>query len=120
MATYRELLAQAKAEIEEIDAARAHELAGEPAPPLFLDVRERDEWDEGHLAGAVFVPRGQLESRIDQVVPHRDRPIVAYSSGGSPSAFAAKTLAELGYTDVASLTGGFPEGKRTGFPGTLH
>jgi molybdopterin/thiamine biosynthesis adenylyltransferase/rhodanese-related sulfurtransferase len=119
MATYRELLAQVKAEIEEIDAPRAHELASTPAPPLFLDVRERDEWDEGHLPDAVFVPRGNLESRIDQAVPDRDRPIVAYCAGGSRSAFAAKTLGELGYTDVVSLAGGFTEWKRSGFPVTV-
>jgi molybdopterin/thiamine biosynthesis adenylyltransferase/rhodanese-related sulfurtransferase len=113
MASYRELLNQVKAGIEEIRAPEAAALDGEP---LFLDVRERDEWDEGHLPGALHVPRGNLESRVEGLVPDRDRRIVVYCAGGSRSAFAAKTLGELGYTDVTSLAGGFTDWKRNGFP----
>jgi molybdopterin/thiamine biosynthesis adenylyltransferase/rhodanese-related sulfurtransferase len=116
MTTYRDLLQRVKAEIEEIDpAGAAQRLEGEE-PPLLVDVRERDEWDEGHIPGAIHVPRGNLESRIEQAVPDRDRPIVLYCAGGSRSAFAAKTLEELGYTSVASLVGGFTEWKRSGYP----
>jgi molybdopterin/thiamine biosynthesis adenylyltransferase/rhodanese-related sulfurtransferase len=121
MATYRELLQQVKDEIEEIDAGRATELLSSNAsngsqPPLLVDVRERDEWAEGHIPGAVHVPRGFLESRIEQVAPDHERPIVVYCAGGSRSAFAAKTLEGLGYGDVASLAGGFTDWKRNGFP----
>jgi adenylyltransferase/sulfurtransferase len=116
MATYRELLQQIKSEIEEIDAVRASELLEGEQQPLLIDVRERDEWEEGHIPGAVHVPRGNLESRIENVVLDRSTPIVLYCAGGSRSAFAAKTLGELGYESVRSLSGGFTEWKRAGLP----
>jgi len=116
MATYRELLAQIKADVDEVDVPRlADRLSGETKPAL-VDVRERDEWDEGHIPGAVHVPRGNLESRIEQAVPDRTTPVVLYCASGNRSAFAARTLRELGYEDVASLAGGFTEWKRSGQP----
>jgi molybdopterin/thiamine biosynthesis adenylyltransferase/rhodanese-related sulfurtransferase len=115
MASYRELLEQVKAEVEEVDARRAHELLESEAPAV-VDVREQAEWDEGHLPGAVHVPRGHLESRIENAVPDRSRPVLVYCSGGNRSAFAAKTLEELGYENVTSLAGGFTDWKRSGFP----
>jgi len=116
MPSYRELLQQVKSEIEEVDAPQARELLDSPEPPLLVDVRERDEWSEGHVPGAVHVPRGHLESRIEQVAPDRSRALVLYCAGGSRSAFAVKTLEELGYEHVASLAGGFTDWKRNGFP----
>jgi sulfur-carrier protein adenylyltransferase/sulfurtransferase len=113
MATYRELLARVRAEIDEIGAAEARERQGDA---LFVDVREREEWDEGIVPGAVHVPRGQLESRIEGLVPDRGRELVLYCAGGSRSAFAAKALQELGYENVTSLAGGFTDWKRNGFP----
>src|SRR5204862_3801219 len=62
------------------------------------------------------IPRGSLESRIEKAEPERDRPIVVYCSAGERSAFAARTLGELGYEDVSSLAGGFTDWKRNGFP----
>jgi adenylyltransferase/sulfurtransferase len=115
MATYRELLAQAKAEIDEVDAMRTRELI-ESGNPVIVDVREQDEWDEGHLPGAIHIPRGNLESRIETAVADRSQPIVVYCAAGNRSAFAAKTLEELGYEDVVSLAGGFTDWKRNGFP----
>jgi sulfur-carrier protein adenylyltransferase/sulfurtransferase len=115
MATYRELLQQVKAEFDEVDAARARALI-DSGDPLVLDVREQDEWDEGHLPGAVHIPRGNLESRIERAAPEHSRPIVVYCAAGNRSAFAAKTLEELGYEDVVSLAGGFTDWKRNGFP----
>ena len=116
MATYRELLRQVKGEIEEIDPARTADAIASDDSPAVIDVRERDEWEEGHLPGAVWVPRGNLESRIEQAVPDKDSPVIVYCAAGSRSAFAAKTLDELGYTNVSSLAGGFTEWKRNGFP----
>jgi sulfur-carrier protein adenylyltransferase/sulfurtransferase len=115
MPSYRELLQEVKAEIDEVDAPRAHELLASIDPPLLVDVREQDEWSEGHLPGAVHVPRGNLESRIERAAPDRARPIILYCQSGSRSAFAAKTLAELGYENVVSLAGGFTDWKRNGF-----
>jgi molybdopterin/thiamine biosynthesis adenylyltransferase/rhodanese-related sulfurtransferase len=115
MPTYRELLQQVRAEISEIDATRARELvdAGEP---VVVDVREQDEWDEGHIPGALHIPRGYLESRIERAAPDLSGQVLLYCSAGNRSAFAAKTLEEMGYEDVVSLAGGFTDWKRNGFP----
>jgi sulfur-carrier protein adenylyltransferase/sulfurtransferase len=119
MPTYRELLQQVRAEVDEIDATRARELI-ESGDRLVVDVREQSEWDEGHIPGAVHVPRGHLESRIEREAPDPTRPIVVYCSAGNRSVFAAKTLGELGYEDVTSLAGGFTDWKRNGFPVQLQ
>ena len=115
MPGYRELFRQVKSEIEEVDASRASELR-ETDSPIFVDVRERSEWDEGHVPGAVHVPKSHLESRIEQAVGDRDATVVVYCASGSRSVFAAKTLEELGYANVLSLAGGFADWKRNGFP----
>src|SRR6476646_10060605 len=119
MPTYRELLQQVRAEISELDAAGARELIDE-GDPVIVDVREQDEWDEGHIPGAVHVPRGHLESRIERLAPAPARPVVLYCSACSRSAFAAKTLTELGYEDVVSLAGGVTDWKRNEFPVQLQ
>ncbi|HEY3069195.1 MAG TPA: molybdopterin-synthase adenylyltransferase MoeB [Gaiellaceae bacterium] len=115
MATYRDLLQQVKGEIDEVDSTHARELIAEESPAI-VDVRERDEWDEGHLPGAVHVPRGHLESRIESAAPDKSRPVLVYCASGNRSAFAAKTLEELGYDHVVSLAGGFTDWKRNGNP----
>jgi sulfur-carrier protein adenylyltransferase/sulfurtransferase len=119
MANYRELLQQVRSEISEIDATHGRERI-ESGEPLVVDVREQDEWDEGHIPGAVHVPRGHLESRIERLAPDAARPVVVYCSQGNRSVFAAKTLEELGYEDVVSLAGGFTDWKRNGFPVQLQ
>jgi sulfur-carrier protein adenylyltransferase/sulfurtransferase len=119
MPSYRELLQQVRTEIDEVDASQARERLASPEPPLLVDVREQDEWGEGHLPAAIHVPRGNLESRIERAAPDRARPIILYCQSGNRSAFAAKTLEELGYENVASLAGGFTDWKRNGFPTQL-
>ena len=106
MATYRELLQLAKDEIDQISAGEARSRLENGDRPVVVDVRERDEWEEGHIPGAVHVPRGNLESRIEQAVPDKDRPLVVYCAAGNRSAFATKTLRELGYENAVSLAGG--------------
>jgi sulfur-carrier protein adenylyltransferase/sulfurtransferase len=111
MATYGELLKQVKERIVELDAREARELED----AAWVDVREQDEWDEGHIPGAVHIPRGNLESRIEGIVPDRSRPIVIYCASGARSAFAAESLHALGYERPASLTGGYTDWKRNGY-----
>jgi molybdopterin/thiamine biosynthesis adenylyltransferase/rhodanese-related sulfurtransferase len=115
MPSYRDLLQQTREEIEEIGAAQARELVEEDEAAV-VDVRERDEWEEGHLPRAVHIPRGNLESRIEGAVPDKSRPVLLYCASGNRSAFAAKTLEELGYENVLSLAGGFTDWKRNGLP----
>ena len=110
MPTYRELLQRTKGEISEIDAQTAQSTPG----AVWVDVREADEWQEGHLPGAVHVPRGHLESRIEAVAPDKTQPVILYCAAANRSAFAAKTLEDLGYENVHSLAGGFTDWKRNG------
>jgi molybdopterin/thiamine biosynthesis adenylyltransferase/rhodanese-related sulfurtransferase len=111
----RDYLAATKQQIREETAQEAAErLAAEPRPVL-LDVRERDEYEQGFIPGAVHIPRGNLESRIEANVPERGTPVIVYCASGARSAYAAKTLGELGYTDVVSLAGGFSGWKQNGY-----
>jgi sulfur-carrier protein adenylyltransferase/sulfurtransferase len=110
MPTYRELLEQTKSEITEIDPGAAQALEG----AVWIDVREGEEWQEGHLPGAVHIPRGFLESRVEGVAPEKSTPVVLYCASAARSAFAAKSLQELGYESVYSLAGGFTDWKRNG------
>jgi molybdopterin/thiamine biosynthesis adenylyltransferase/rhodanese-related sulfurtransferase len=111
MPSYRDLLQRVRTEISEVDAREAKGLNG----AVWVDVRERDEWEEGHIPGAVHVPRGYLESRIEGVAPDKTVPVVLYCAAGNRSAFAAKTLEELGYERATSLHGGFTDWKRNGY-----
>lgn len=113
MATFRDLLAQAKSQIVEIDTAAAQKRI-EEGNALVLDVREPDEYDQGALPNALHIPRGHLEAQIEGRAVDRDQTIVVYCAGGVRSAFAAQTLQELGYTDVLSVAGGFGKWKDEG------
>jgi molybdopterin/thiamine biosynthesis adenylyltransferase/rhodanese-related sulfurtransferase len=116
MASFRDLLKAAKAEITEVDTAGAAErIAGGWA---VLDVREPDEYDAGALPGAVHIPRGHLESQVEAKLTDKTTPVVVYCAGGVRSAFAARTLQELGYGDVVSMDGGFGRWKDEGRPWT--
>ena len=112
MASFRELLRQAKAEIREVDTAGGEQLLAEGW--TLLDVREPDEYEQGAITGSVHIPRGQLESSIENRVPDRSTPLVAMCAGGVRSAFAAVTLEQMGYTDVVSMDGGFNKWKDEG------
>ncbi|HWD53418.1 MAG TPA: molybdopterin-synthase adenylyltransferase MoeB [Acidimicrobiales bacterium] len=113
MPTFREMLAEAKAAVREIDPSQAEqELSADKA--VVLDVREPDEYEQGALPGAVHIPRGTLETSVEGRIPDKSSHLVIYCAGGTRSAFAAKTLQELGYTDVASVIGGFNRWKDEG------
>jgi rhodanese-related sulfurtransferase len=101
----------AKAEIREIDP---HEVAAQLDHYTVLDVREPDEYEQGALPNAIHVPRGQLEFSVEGRIVNKEAPIAVYCAGGVRSAFAAKTLQDLGYTDVVSVIGGFNKWKDEG------
>jgi molybdopterin/thiamine biosynthesis adenylyltransferase/rhodanese-related sulfurtransferase len=117
--SYRDYLARTKAEIEQIDSATLAAALESDSPPLVVDVREQDEWDEGHIPRAVHIPRGHLESRIERTAPDHQAPIVLYCAAGNRSAFSAKALEELGYENVTSLAPGYTGWKRDSFPTVL-
>jgi sulfur-carrier protein adenylyltransferase/sulfurtransferase len=122
MASFRELLAQTKARITEVDTAEADERRKLPGTVL-LDVREPDEYDQGALPGAIHIPRGHLETQVEGRILDHDAPVIIYCAAGVRSAFAAETLGLLGYSNVASMKGGFgrwkDEGREWATPITL-
>ena len=122
MAGFRDLLAQAKSQIVEVDTADAAARLA-TGTTLALDVREPDEFEQGTLPLSIHIPRGHLEAQIESKITDKDAPIVVYCAGGVRSAFAAKTLQELGYTNVVSMAGGFgkwkDEGRQWGTPASL-
>ena len=115
--TYAELLREARAEIREVTPAEVDRLRREDRIAL-IDVRETFEWEQGHLPGATLVAKSHLEQDIEAAVPSRDTPVVLYCAGGIRSLFAGQTLASMGYTDVASMSGGFQEWKGKGLEWT--
>ena len=115
----RDHLVAVKQQIREETAHdAAHRLEAAPRPAL-IDVRERDEYEQGFIPGAVHIARGNLETRIEANVPDHAAPVIIYCAAGNRSAFAAKTLGELGYETVYSLSGGYTDWKRNGFPTVL-
>ncbi len=117
MPTFQNYLKGIKSEIEEIDASgvKQHKDQGGSGEAL-IDVREQDEYVQGYIPGATWIPRGYLELRIEEAVPDRDQPVILYCAGGTRSALAARSLRELGYTRVKSMAGGFTSWKRNGYP----
>ncbi len=115
MAGFRDLLAQAKSQIIEIDT---NEAAARIATGgvIVLDVREPDEYEQGALPDALHIPRGHLEAQIEGRIVEKTAPVLVYCAGGVRSAFATKTLHELGYTNVVSVAGGFGKWKDEGRP----
>src|SRR6188768_1843463 len=113
MASFRDLLAQTKARITEVDPAEADERRNVTGT-VVLDVREPDEYDQGALPGAVHIPRGHLEAQVEGRLVDKGAPVVVYCAAGVRSAFAARTLQELGYDDVVSMAGGFGRWKDEG------
>ena len=112
MPTFDTLIRELRGKTPEIEAAEAN---ASPRP-LLIDVREADEHAQGAIDGSIFIPRGFLELRIEKHAPERDQPIVVYCASGTRSVLAARSLAELGYTNVRSLAGGFSGWKRAGLP----
>jgi rhodanese-related sulfurtransferase len=113
MPTYRDILAETKAQIREVTTAEADEMRAQPGA-VVLDVREADEFEQGAIPGAVHIPRGTLESSVESRIPKKDAPVIIHCAGGVRSAFAAETLEQLGYTDVVSVAGGFNKWKDEG------
>ena len=113
--TYADLLKEARA----TRSARSPRPGGRrPAARRrrVVDVREDSEWEQGHLPDAVHISKSYVEQQIENAVPDRDTPVVLYCAGGVRSLFAAQTLEQLGYTNVASMSGGFQAWKSPGLP----
>jgi molybdopterin/thiamine biosynthesis adenylyltransferase/rhodanese-related sulfurtransferase len=118
MPNFNEYLSGIKQDVREISAedtkARVLDVPSSQAPVL-VDVRERDEYEQGYVPRAEWIPRGFLELKIEDLVPEKSREVILYCAGGVRSVLAARALGELGYTNVSSMTGGFRAWKNAGF-----
>jgi len=116
MSSGADLIRNAKEQISEVDPREVHDMAQGGNGAVIVDVREQQEFEESHIPGALHVPRGHLESRIEGAARDRSQRVVLYCASGNRSALAAKTLQdELGYENVESMTGGITLWKDRGF-----
>ena len=110
--TFQEMVEEARKSVREM---HARDIEANMPDALYADVREIEEWDEGHIPGAIHVPLSRLDSLADpnsshaaaEITRHRDAPIVVYCELGKRSLLAGKALQELGYCNVVSLKGGY-------------
>jgi molybdopterin/thiamine biosynthesis adenylyltransferase/rhodanese-related sulfurtransferase len=111
--TVADLLREARAQIREVTPAQVNDLPAGDA--VLVDVREESEWEQGYLPGAVHISKSYVEQAIEAEVPDRDTQVILYCAGGVRSLFAAQALEQLGYTNVASMSGGFQAWKSAGY-----
>lgn len=114
--SFQDMLASVKAQITEVSVQTLQEQLASDTPPLVIDIREPDEQRGGLIPGAVTVPRGFLELRIEGIQPDRSAPVAVTCAGGTRSALAVSALEALGYDNVTSVAGGVGGWSRAGFP----
>lgn len=114
--TFKDLMADARRDVPEWTIDQVRDQVGSGSNYVLLDVREKEEFREGHLSDAVSVPRGYLEQRIEQTLPNNRTPIITYCAGGTRSLLAAKQLKDMGYENVISMAGGYSAWKGAGYP----
>jgi rhodanese-related sulfurtransferase len=112
---FEKLVAEAKKNIPEISPQDAAEKL-KSGEAIVADVREKDEWDEGHIPSAVHMSRGTIELDIEEKVPDTNAMIVCHCGGGGRSALAGESLQKMGYKNVRSMAGGFKAWKAAGLP----
>ncbi len=115
MKTGKQLIDEAKTRIREVSAADVAGMLERKAPVVVLDCREPQEWNLGRIPGAVHIPRGQIETKVETMIP-RDASVVIYCAGGNRSALAADTMQVMGYADVTSMAGGWAAWMQVGGP----
>jgi rhodanese-related sulfurtransferase len=111
---FQQLTADAKSRIREVSATEA--AREQAAGAVLIDVREVEEFQHGHAAGAIHISRGVLELQIEELVSDEATPILLYCGGGSRSALSADSLQQMGYKNVASVAGGFRAWAMHGLP----
>lgn len=115
--TFQQMMEEARKEVREMSPQEVHDLlTGNGRGHVLLDVREKEEYREGHLQNAVSVPRGFLEMKLDAEVPDKSTPVIAYCAGGVRSLLAGRVMKEMGYTNVVSMSGGYTAWKNEGYP----
>jgi sulfur-carrier protein adenylyltransferase/sulfurtransferase len=113
--TSKSLLDEARASIKQISIEEARDLM-KKAGAVVVDVRESDEWRQGHIPEAIFIPRGFLELRVEEKVPDHKAPVIVQCASGTRSLLASRTLREMGYENLYNMNGGFNAWKDKGLP----
>lgn len=114
--SYAQLLEEVRTQVRQVSLEDLKGRLEAREDMVLVDVREGDEWRQGHIPGAVHIPRGFLEMRAQQLLPNKDATIVTYCAGGIRSAFATKLLLDMGYERVESVNPGYNDWKDKGFP----
>lgn len=114
--TYADLFAEVRERVRTISLEALKARLDDGTPTTLVDVREQHEFNAGYIPGAIHIPRGFLEIQAESKLPDRKAPIVVYCAGGTRSAFATKTLNELGYENVLSANPGFVRWKDMRYP----
>ena len=113
--SYEDLVTEAKAATEQTDAGAVHEALAAGEDVTVVDVREPDEFEAGHVPGARLIPRGLLEHSAAAELPDKDARIVVHCARGGRGSLAAKSLQEMGYTNVANMDGGLSDWRERGY-----
>jgi rhodanese-related sulfurtransferase len=103
--TGQDLIDEAKGQIEEVTPEQVRDMQARHETVVYLDVREPNEWNLGHIPHAVHLPRGNLEGKVEGLIP-RDQKVVIYCARGNRSALAALTMKQMGYQNVSSMARG--------------
>ncbi len=120
----REIMRQARKQVPEWTPAEASEALTRQRKDgqdeiVLVDVREKNEWDEGYIPGALHIPRGFLELRVEEAIPDKSKKVVLYCAGGTRSMYAGLTMKQMGYENVISMAGGYGQWKNNGLPVVL-
>ena len=110
------LVNEAKDKVRQIDIGEYQKLQAAGEAGLLVDVREDNEWNAGHAAGAMHLGKGIIERDIESKVPDKSTRLILYCGGGFRSALAADALRQMGYTGVISLDGGWRVWQEAGLP----
>lgn len=107
MTTVQDLVAAANAAVPEITCREYLDLKASGTNHVLIDVREKEEWDAGHIGGAIHIPRGMLEFKIEEAVPDKNQMIIVQCKSGARAALCGEALQKLGYANVKNLQGGY-------------
>lgn len=119
MKSREDLLNEAREKLKEMTVQEVHDYLEAGNDPVLLDVRGLDEWERGHLKRAIHIPRGELETRVEEAVPDKSREVVVICAGGVRSLLAGETLLNLGYDKVISMEGGYGDWEDAHLPAEI-
>jgi rhodanese-related sulfurtransferase len=111
---FLKLVDDAKSRIREVSASETQQRMSDKRDVKLIDVREDNEWNEAHAAGAIHLGKGIIERDVETTIPDKNTELILYCGGGYRSALAADALQKMGYTNVFSMAGGWRAWKETG------